>query len=200
MIKSRCAPFVGPETRLRAEACAADASLWVKCLAALFTCSRRTLDCSAVALRRAIALLLVATVSREHPAALFAVLWSQPASFARGRKCRDVLVLIALRWASVLCLLKVARPSAIVRRIGTVVIDALKCESRCRPLAHVGDEVCERMPPSIADSDSATAIAMERLRRWIDAALNHGLPSVVFRSVRLQQSVRRLKDHDVILA
>jgi len=84
---------------------------------------------------------------------------------------------------SVLSLLLVRRPLAILRRIPSVVVDAVNAVLQRWPRPHVGHEGRERTPPLGADGNAPTAIPFVEVSVGVLASSNHVLPhSVLWRS------------------
>ena len=85
--------------------------------------------------------------------------------------------------SSVIRLLFTGSPFAVVRRIVTVVIDALDGKPfRARP--HVGVEIFKRLVPSVAYNYAAATIARVRLSFAVIAPFMHSAPDVMFRRMR----------------
>ncbi len=85
---------------------------------------------------------------------------------------KDVLALVVV-------LLKACRPTAIVRFIVPVIVDAVDAVLRRRARTHVGIEICE-VVPSLTDLDPAPAIVGELVIGGVDAALADATPDAPF--------------------
>jgi hypothetical protein len=72
-------------------------------------------------------------------------------------QCSPMCTSLVDRLASIGLLLAAVFPFAVFRRIGTIVIDAAKSHSG-RTFAHIRKEIFERIPPSITNGDSTSAI------------------------------------------
>src|SRR5262249_40680478 len=68
-------------------------------------------------------------------------------------------------------------PSAIPRRVGAVVVDAIDGQAG-RRIAHIGIEIFEAQPV-FANRDAATAVIGIAFIVWIKATLQHGTPNPV---------------------
>ena len=89
-------------------------------------------------------------------------------------------------------LLKMSSPTTIVRRIRTVIIDAVeRCPGGAR--THVGEEVFKTISPAIAHSYAATAPIAVTLVRWIEASRLHVAPRIVFASNAAAELVAMLR-------
>lgn len=66
------------------------------------------------------------------------------------RSCRALIVL----------LLDIERPTAVVRRVAFIVVDAIQRMVGRRPIAHVRDK-CSDIIPSLANGDAPTAVVLE---------------------------------------
>ena len=75
----------------------------------------------------------------------------------------------------VLVLLRIRRPAAIAWLIITVVVDAIKRESK-RLFPHICEKVFKAISPSIAHSDAATCVAREAFVFRVVAASFHIRP------------------------
>lgn len=71
-------------------------------------------------------------------------------------------------------------PPAIVLVIVAFVVDPINRMLRRRARSHVLIERRERISPSLADSDSASAVVDELLSLWVVTPLNHVGPRIVF--------------------
>jgi hypothetical protein len=78
-------------------------------------------------------------------------------------------------------LLAACRPAAIFQGITFVVVDAVQRQI-LRSVAHVREEILELMP-ALRSVDSASPIIIEARMFRIPAALNHGSPDLIFRSL-----------------
>lgn len=72
------------------------------------------------------------------------------------------------------------RPLAIVRRVGSIVVDAIQGVCRRWFAAHVGKKGIERSQPPCADRDASAAVSLEVWILWIGAALLHACPRFIF--------------------
>lgn len=84
-------------------------------------------------------------------------------------------------YARVVRLCDAIRPSTVGRFVMAVVVDAIQRVFRSGTWPHIGVERGERVPPSFAHCNSATAVIMKSGIARITAALFHGRPDVVFR-------------------
>lgn len=86
-------------------------------------------------------------------------------------------------------------PAAIVRRIGTIVVDAIKRMGGARLASHVGQEICEVGAPALADGNAAPAVLVPIFVLRIRRAIEHAAPSMIFRchAPAGGVAVRRLK-------
>lgn len=81
--------------------------------------------------------------------------------------------------ASIGCLLSASSPSAVVRLIVAVVVDAVQCELRGRPLAHVRDKGENVISPTLANGyPSPTVILVTGMSRVV-TTISHSRPSVI---------------------
>lgn len=71
------------------------------------------------------------------------------------------------------------RPTAILRAVRSIVVDAVKGHSR-RAWPHVCDECVKGFSPTIADIDSTSTVHRIPLVPWITTAVFHTLPCAVF--------------------
>lgn len=78
-------------------------------------------------------------------------------------------------------LIVMSGPSAIPRRIATIVVLSLYGIVKTRPRPHVGQEVLKRISPAITHLNSATAIVLVSSTIGIGASLNHAIPGIVLR-------------------
>ena len=102
-----------------------------------------------------------------------------PYSLTPFKKCaRFPRVLVVNAGSPVANLVCGACPSAVVRGIPFIVVDAL--DGHCwRTQTHVLDERLKRALPPLANFDSAPPVVLERLGRWVSAPLAHSHPYVV---------------------
>ena len=80
---------------------------------------------------------------------------------------------------AIVALFSLRRPTTVLRRIAEVVVYAIDGVIQRRALAHVGQEVCERRSPSIADRNSPLAIMLKGRAAGLCAARNHIPPASV---------------------
>ena len=73
------------------------------------------------------------------------------------------------RHSAISCLRSVGCPSAIVRRIRTVVIDPVKSET-VRAFTHVGEKSIERFGPPLTHVNAASAIVVIVFGIWLGAS------------------------------
>lgn len=102
--------------------------------------------------------------------------------------------MIALRLAAILRLLASGCPAAIIRRVRSVVVDALDGVLR-RALAHVGDEDVNIGAPAIAHGDAARSVPLVIEMSWIRAAGHHRAPLCIH--ARSGAAVSSRAAHDV---
>lgn len=146
----------------------------------------------AVALRRAMRLLLIPAVAHERVAALWAGLWLQ-SSFRVG-SCRKRLHAflqagfpaallggghIRSHWGAVAGLLGACCPPAVLGRVRTIVVDALKCHAS-RPGLQIADESLN-IVPAFGHCDSASAVPFEHRVLRVVTAAHHLAPHGVER-------------------
>lgn len=72
-------------------------------------------------------------------------------------------------------------PSAIIRRVGTVVVDALKRMFRRGFWSHIGEEVSEGVSPTVADVDTSRAIVAVKLTGFDVTTVITAVPRYIFR-------------------
>lgn len=89
------------------------------------------------------------------------------------------LFLAVLASALILLLLTASRPATVVRVVASIVVDSIQRQA-VWTTAHIDKEVIEA-PPSIADSDSTSAVIHERGMAWIQAPRQHVFPRAIFR-------------------
>jgi hypothetical protein len=81
-----------------------------------------------------------------------------------------------------ICYLFAARcPSAIIRRVVAVVVDAINRKMRAWPTTHIRQKVCETLLPSLANFNSPSAVIGKCMIVRISASSLHCLPNEVFR-------------------
>ena len=71
------------------------------------------------------------------------------------------------------------RPSAVLRLIVSVIINAVNAMLGRRPRAHVGEERLERISPALADADTAMAVPLVRRVVGVITAAFHPCPRAV---------------------
>lgn len=81
--------------------------------------------------------------------------------------------------APVVCLFVVVGPAAVIRRVATAVINAVK-RVTYRSAAHRFSKSAERARPFITDRNPASAVVAELRPLWVSAAPDHALPGSVF--------------------
>ena len=79
---------------------------------------------------------------------------------------------------AILCLLLASGPSTVRRAVSGIVVIALKSHARWA-LAHVGQEVVERVGPSITHRDSPAAVAFVMRLLGVGTSLFHAGPNLV---------------------
>lgn len=118
------------------------------------------------------ALVIPAKLSATHDGEVIDCRNSRPLgdglSLAINRKASIVPAIVSLGFF--------VSPTAIVRLIVAIGIDAVNCQPR-RRLAHVGQEILEQKP-SIANSDAASAVVTELSALRSETAALHKLPDV----------------------
>lgn len=77
-------------------------------------------------------------------------------------------------------LLSKCGPTAIVRRVWAIVVDAVNGVLRRRLRSHVGQESLEGVAPTVTDSDATPAIVLKSRRVRIQATSFHGFPCSMF--------------------
>lgn len=113
------------------------------------------------------------TPSRVGPAGDFGSLfWRLPHSCGMATPGQLFKVFIS-------CLFCGGGPSAVVRRIRAVVVDAVKRMAAGRAASHVGQKRLKRVTPPIAYANTATAIALVVAVAGIGASRFHALPNLV---------------------
>ena len=80
-------------------------------------------------------------------------------------------------WSAVECLFARCRPTTVVERIRTVVIDAIQRLSKWR-ISHIGVEVFKDHP-TFTNGNSTPAVVFERDGFWIEASRLHRFPAAV---------------------
>lgn len=103
---------------------------------------------------------------------------------ARHATKRDLAIVAAIARLGCVC-----RPSAIVRRVGTIVINALDRmfteASHLWSRSHIRVEVLKRLAPAVTNHDAtATIVVIRRIVRVV-ASLNNRQPDVVLRRMPL---------------
>ena len=78
------------------------------------------------------------------------------------------------RWPPIVCLLFGCGPSAILRLVVAVVVDAVDRQPRLA-VTHIGKEICKYVPP-IADGYPASSVIHEPPAGWAVATLKHAMP------------------------
>lgn len=81
-------------------------------------------------------------------------------------------------------LFMVSRPAAILGRVRTVIVDAIKRMGCGWARTHIGEEIWERIAPAFANRDSSPPIPLVAGGAWIQAALLHRKPRMVFGALR----------------
>lgn len=87
------------------------------------------------------------------------------------------------RRASILVLLQARRPSAILRRVRAVVVDAINGQIGGWARPHVAIERLEAGGPRVADRYTSPAVALEVLALRVKATVLNASPNPVFRGV-----------------
>jgi hypothetical protein len=82
--------------------------------------------------------------------------------------------------AAIVILLGACRPSAIVRCVVAIGVDAINGMMRTWSAAHIGKEVLKTVLPSVANSNTAAAIIGVPDVRWGIASGFHGNPRAIF--------------------
>ena len=82
--------------------------------------------------------------------------------------------------SSVLHVLFVRYPVAILRRIRSVIVDTVNFMA-CGARRHIGNKITERVEPSIADKNTPAAIVFKWLGVWVIASALHALPDIIKR-------------------
>ncbi len=90
-------------------------------------------------------------------------------------------------------------PTAILRRIGPIIVDSVNAMLRRRSRPHVFKECLEAIAPTVADGNSATAIIAIVGCFRIETAGMHGSPCAVLGSFLLATLRRMFPSHDVAL-
>lgn len=75
------------------------------------------------------------------------------------------------------------RPSAILRRIGSIVVNSVKTQFTGRSLSHIRKKVFERIIPAVADRDSSPTVIAKGAIIRIVAAITHTDPGCILRSI-----------------
>ena len=172
------ATLVGPKAGARAELRLRDPLGWAERAATEIADRIWSHLGAAVTLTRAVSLFLVSAVVDEQRATCLTWARHDAARVARCRQDSRVCLAVAPARASIVGLLARSGPAAVAWFVVAVVVDALERQSIWTP-AHVCNEARERVPPFLADRDTASAVVVERLRAWVGATLNHRLPRVV---------------------
>jgi hypothetical protein len=100
---------------------------------------------------------------------------------ASGELSKTVAALPALKsvvLVTVCGLLFPSGPTAVVRLVVAVIVNALK-RFTDRAFSHVGNEVCKRFGPSIADLYTSAAVSMKVRRLLVSASHLHCHPRFV---------------------
>lgn len=199
MVTVRGASAVILKARLRAKLGLVDAPCGMEHRTAMRTRPIGAFHGLAIADTRAKALDRVAAVVQKHASAGSARLWLYLSRLSVLGQNHCIVSLIASARPSVLRLLGVAGPSAIVRRVRSVVVDALKRQSRGWTPPHIGHEIGKGQP-SVTDRNASTSVVVECLRRRVSTALQHRLPYVVLGAMRFQQTMCRSEYHGANLS
>lgn len=93
-----------------------------------------------------------------------------------------MLIWLTLADASIMNLLVISGPSAILGRVPFFIINALQCEAGMRLQSHVCKECREILAPSFADCDSSGTVVFICRVVNILAALLHVVPCSIFGS------------------
>lgn len=94
-------------------------------------------------------------------------------------KCNNAIASI------VSVLFRICRPSAVIWRIRTVVVDAVNCVARRRPRPHIRPESRKRSAPALAHDNATCAIVRIATTVRVITALFHAVPCSIERIVRL---------------
>ncbi len=74
-------------------------------------------------------------------------------------------------------------PATVLRAISEIVVDPLDRMLIARSISDISQECGETISPSLADRYSTPAVVGIMLRLWIEAALSHSSPRIVFRYI-----------------
>lgn len=119
-----------------------------------------------------------AKVQAIFKAATFHLVTTFPFGDVQG----DAIVRDAHRLTGVAMLLKVSRPPAVIGRVGTIVVDAVKGVSRTRLRPHIRREGFKGTQPAFTNRDASASVVWKSLPVWIKTSLLHRLPCAVFGS------------------
>lgn len=101
--------------------------------------------------------------------------------------------MITEAWAPVCDLLFLSRPPAILRRVRTIVVDAIDAMAWTRTLAHVLNKL-RVIVPAFTDGNSAPSVVRVANRLRIPAARAHHQPGVIRAAVRFAVRVVDFRD------
>lgn len=107
-----------------------------------------------------------------------------------GQRHRCALVCQELGSARVARLALLRRPSTISGFVVAVGVDSVDGVFQGWSRPHIGQEVLERVAPSLTDGDAATSISGIGAVRWVEAPSLHASPRSMFRGVAA--SMRRV--------
>jgi hypothetical protein len=83
--------------------------------------------------------------------------------------------------ASVMCLFLRRSPTAILRRIRTVIVNAVDGMMKRRLVPHIGEEILKAVAPARAHENTSRSIFSKPVVCWRVAAPSHGSPTIIFR-------------------
>jgi hypothetical protein len=109
--------------------------------------------------------------------------------FELCRLCQGCPVYASLigRFPTIGLLLASCFPSAVLRRIRTIIVDSSESKST-RAFTHVGEEVFKGITPTLTNGDASTPVALVRVVIGIITASFHACPAGVLRLFRLAMS------------
>jgi len=82
--------------------------------------------------------------------------------------------------SAVILLNKPISPTAIIRRIAEIAVDAVQSVFKGWARSHIGIEILKRIQPTITYGNTASSIARVRTALWISASPFHHAPDIVF--------------------
>lgn len=98
-----------------------------------------------------------------------------PLSDVHGSSIKGDMPVVSL----VIGLLSITRPSAVIRRIWAVVVDALNGKA-VWAWPHISQEVFKRLLPAVTNRNTASSVSGIGRRFWVSATFDHAAPTLIF--------------------